>query len=685
MSKIVSSKVVKTGKLIDNYLVNFPQYINREKDSIYKLVIGQNISVFVVDIKEVNTKVKLPFYDITNITSDIFISWGDGSRIKYELGMSDFFVHTYENVGTYIINIFGETPDLYSIWYECKLTQEDLERISFLNQRDAFITEEQKKQLETLQDKVTLNNFFTSLVEVRKLSDTLTNLSAIFKNYQNLHIIPDNALPINVKNCDQLFAGCTGITFIPFEFEFPEGGTSFRAMFSGCTNLSTIFNQKLALSYGTENVNDMFAYTSIEQIPAYFFNNVTSSLTNMDYMFNECYNLFRVKSQKQLPYITSLNNTFHNCVTLNSVGLQFKNIYDLTSSFYNCISLTGIGNIQINNKTSSAYQTFLSCMNLEADVNDILKYNNLNNQILLSTFYYCRLLKGAPKEQYLWKAKNVTDNIIDTFYHDDSLANYNFIDPSWGGPFETDYNTGGRKYNLTYWYGSYEIEIDSIKDIYCLPLFKYQKGKSGDLTQYDFYINYGDDTAWLHIALDNTALYEDMWQNDTRSVFYGYPKTYKINFKNKYITANEPLEEQSDKYSAYDLLKDDFFYFIYKNITHKYQHIGKYKISIIGKVPRFYIANEDYITNKYLTNIITINRLPFTSLENAFRNAAKLTANGLPNESLLKLPVLKVTGNVDLQEMKLTNGCFDKRLEEDSSNIPPLFKIYKDNNTLPFK
>lgn len=700
--KILNSNVIKEGKVIDNYLTNFPQFLNKQSNSLYKLSIGQNNSTFVVKVFQPNTYVKLPYYDNEEVVNNIFISWGDGSRSKNEEKifwnstitslppftsalynnclkqvtnisgrniilsgdawvldngkyvfnedvqlLQNFYTHLYDMSGTYVINIFGDTTDLYSIDY--------------------------RRSISTVTSME--NNFFSGLIEIKKLADSITNLSAIFKNYPNLTGLPDYSLPINVKNCDELFAGCTGITYIPFEFNLPQGGTSFRAMFSGCTNLSTIFNQNFVLSYGTENVDNMFSDTNLEQIPQNFFNNVTSSLTSLDGMFSNCVRLFKIDNTIELPYIISLDSTFFNCQILNNMNLNFKSLVNLNQTFFNCQSLTGIGNIQINDKTSSAYQTFFNCKNLQTRVNDILVYNNLNNKILLSTFYNCTSLKGTLKEQYLWKAKNVTSTKVDTFYHCDEIENYNFIEPSWGGPE-----------GLTYWYGSYEIQIKDVDDIYCLPLYKYTTGTSksnyekyrnsaeneDDLTQYDFYINYGDDTAWLHIVIDKDTIFKDIWSTD--ETYYGYPKTYTISISD-------------DKYSAYDLLMDDFFCYIFKDITHKYANMGRYKITLIGKVPRFYVNDGDMITNSFITNIITINRLPFTSLQNAFKNTGFVNSNGLPNESLLEFPLLVCQEDSPITHgsMKKTNHCFDSHLSETIYNPhPPLFNIYSDSENQPF-
>ena len=110
---IIDNKIINQGKIIDNYLVNFPQFINKEKNSIYKLVIGEQITVFVIDLTNIdgngngNISIQLPYEDFTVENShNVFISWGDEGQdsILREEKITGQIVHEYKQRKVYIIN-----------------------------------------------------------------------------------------------------------------------------------------------------------------------------------------------------------------------------------------------------------------------------------------------------------------------------------------------------------------------------------------------------------------------------------------------------------------------------------------------------------------------------------------------------------------------------------------------------
>lgn len=687
MSTIIDNKVIKEGKIIDNYLVNFPQFINKEKNSLYKLVIGEQVTVFKIEIPSLEYgTIRLPFYPFTEEnTHNVFVSWGDGQVTK-DNNIPEILEHTYRTPGKYQIFILGDTPNLFSI----KHKSENGEEISNY-----------------------LYNFQYCLIGVTKLSDKLTDLTGIFKCYPNLKDIPDEALPFHAKNCNQLFANCLSLEYIPFNFTLPGEGISFKSMFDG-SGIKYIMNQNLNLPFKTNNIQRMFANTKIESIPYNFFQNVTSNLTEAKAVFYNCTQLQSLTSNKILKYITNINDMFYGCEKIKNISLQLPNLKRLERSFYNCKSLKTVEGIQINQLTKGAASAFQNCYNLEIDINNILEYNNLDITTLDKTFYNCDELKGYVKEQYLWKSKEMCESLnqINTFYHCTSLTNYNFITKEWGGPEK-----------LNYWYGSYELNIDNENEIYCLPLYKFKIGDSKSntnqainllnydkdlLNEYDFYINYGDDSVWSHINIGNTEGYYNIWENDKTNPFYGYPLTYKINY-------NKDGSINSHKDLAYDTLMQKYFSYIFKDITHIYKKPGKYKIMIIGKLPRFYVQEKDIMTNRQLHNIITINKLPLTTLDHAFTNAVNLRY--LPNEDLTKFPLVDVgvvSGDISWeydsnaeegQRVTITPSltqddqyhiinntayCFSIRdgYTDNIINIPPLFKINEtiDNNeSITFK
>lgn len=612
MGKIVQSKVIHTGKIIDNYLVNFPQFINKEENSIYKLVIGENLTCFVIKTYANGATIRLPYYQFGEEHAQ-FISWGDGVTRRSD-DPENFLTHTYATPGRYQIHILGDTPDLFSI-----------------------ATSEYYNNLPST-EKTKVNNFKTYLIEIKKLGETLTNLSSVFQNYINLSGIPDEPLPSKIKNCDSMFNGCTSLKYIPFNFEFPEQCISFKTMFYR-SGLKTIFNQNLKLPYTTTNVNYMFYQTNLENIPSNFFNNVTSSLTCLCGMFGYCRKLKEAKFNTSLPYIVNATGMFDGCWELSYVNINLPKVKYISGICQTCSSLVSVSGFHINEYTENADRAFMNCRKLSQDVNDILTYfADFNLRYINYTFKDCVQLKGTPKEQYLWKSYSLGSLKQKPFQNCHNLTNYNYITLNWGGVDD-----------LNYWYGSYQIQIKNVEeDIYCLPIYKFLSGnsnssfnreyttynnQSGILAPYDFYISYGDGTAWQHVTIGDSVFFNSLWQNNKESPFFGYPKTYKINFDNN-----------GDKLNTYqNLVNDSFFGYVYRSITHIYKEPGTYKIMIMGQIPRFYVQDNDKETNRHLYRLITVNRLPFTTLDHAFTNAWNLRY--LPNESLKQFPILSGASN----------------------------------------
>ena len=665
MSKILQSRVIHEGNIIDNYLVNFPQFINKEKNSIYKLVIGQKVTCFVVDIPEDDYIVNLPYF-VFGQNHAQFISWGDEITKKSD-DLFEFISHTYKKAGIYQIYILGDTPELYGVYdFIASISEEQknlteqiiytLNAIKYYGEvNDAtpqVIVDEVNRLKEDLENMKTrlkqlayhnehlgLIHFLLSLVAIKKLSDNLTNLWGVFKWYPYLRELPDEPLPRSISTCIEAFYKCTSLQYLPFNFTLPEEGIDFRGMFAW-SGLKHIFNQNLKLPFNTSNVQQMFRGTKIESIPNNLFNNVTSSLTSTKGMFRDCINLLQFNTTKKFEYITNIDEMFLGCESLKKIKFNLPNLNSLYATCLGCSSLNKIEGFHINQFTRNANYSFSGCTSLNQDVSQILEYwTDFNLVNLSSTFENCLQLRGTPKEQYLWKSYTLghLDN-VNTFKNCTLLNNYNWITSGWGGPDD-----------VNYWYGSYQIQInDPNEDIYCLPIYKflygdkdYQKNQnynifsteSGILAPYDFYINYGDESAWHHVTIGDNPFFNSFWQNDRTSDFYGYPKTYKINFDNN-----------GNKLQTYqNLTTNDFFRYIYKDVMHRYKLSGSYKVMIIGQMPRFYVHHTDFLTNRLLFDIYTVNKLPFTTLDHAFTNAINLRY--LPNQQLIKFPILSGQSN----------------------------------------
>ena len=180
MGRILQSKVIYKGNIIDNYLANFPQFINKQKDSIYKLVIGQKVTCFVVNVPEDDYIVNLPYF-VFGQNHAQFISWGDEITKKKD-DAYEFISHTYKKAGIYQIYILGDTPELYGVY----------DFISSISEEQKNLTEQIIYTLNAIKYYGEINDATPQVIvdEVNRLKEDLENMKTRLKQlaYHNEHL-----------------------------------------------------------------------------------------------------------------------------------------------------------------------------------------------------------------------------------------------------------------------------------------------------------------------------------------------------------------------------------------------------------------------------------------------------------------------------------------------------------------
>ena len=96
-------KIIKFGKILDNWLVDFPQHLLTQKNNIYSIETMGPLKLE-LNIPIDNYTFTLPL--ISNSTHKFNIYWGDNTTEN--ITASDKITHTYSNSGTYTIEIFGD-------------------------------------------------------------------------------------------------------------------------------------------------------------------------------------------------------------------------------------------------------------------------------------------------------------------------------------------------------------------------------------------------------------------------------------------------------------------------------------------------------------------------------------------------------------------------------------------------
>ena len=187
------------------------------------------------------------------------------------------------------------------------------------------------------------------------------------------------------------FSDYTGIN-IPFNLN-TSSMTNMNSMFEGCFNLTT------APEMDTSNVTSMshmFVYDNhLTSVP----NWNTSNVLYTTEMFWDCYNLTSVPNW-DLSNATILHGMFNGCTGLQNVpNFNTQNATSMINMFKECFSLVNAPNLVTNNVTSM-YGMFNKCGKLV----NVPDYNTINVTNLSYMFSYCSKLVNAPNF--------VTDNVI---------------------------------------------------------------------------------------------------------------------------------------------------------------------------------------------------------------------------------------------------------------------------------
>ena len=144
-----------------------------------------------------------------------------------------------------------------------------------------------------------------------------------------------------LDNCENMFMGCSNITYIDLSNFNTSFVTDMSSMFEGCSLLKSLDLSNLY----TSKVTDMYSmFDSCSSLTTLNLSNFDISLvTDMGFMFSGCSSL---KSLNLMNFYTlsttSLQSMFQDCSSLKSLNLSNFNISQsiLTSNFLNgCISL----------------------------------------------------------------------------------------------------------------------------------------------------------------------------------------------------------------------------------------------------------------------------------------------------------------------------------------------------------
>ena len=121
------------------------------------------------------------------------------------------------------------------------------------------------------------------------------------------------------------------------------GGGSLKTLLDATKSTYYLFNE-----YSGTNVNDLISYSD------------TSSVTNMQSMFNNCGSLITIP-QLDTSSATNMSRMFYRCLKLTTIPqLSTSNVKSMSYTFYNCYRLTTIDITHMNITSTSDSNYFAS-------------------------------------------------------------------------------------------------------------------------------------------------------------------------------------------------------------------------------------------------------------------------------------------------------------------------------------
>ena len=157
-----------------------------------------------------------------------------------------------------------------------------------------------------------------------------------------------------LTNCSYMFENCTGFSTYTFTDVALGACTTMEGMFSGCTELTSVFMSGLTTPV-LKNCKKMFQNCSQLDVGAGNFAGwVTSSVTDMSYIFSNCINMGHVGgtvrfADMDLSSCTSMQNAFEGCTSM--ITLKLDNIdFEICNNFKDLYSgCTNFTTIEITN------------------------------------------------------------------------------------------------------------------------------------------------------------------------------------------------------------------------------------------------------------------------------------------------------------------------------------------------
>ena len=352
---------------------------------------------------------------------------------NYQILMNKISIHNYNQLVLNDINqIINESNNIKKFEYIYELYNKMKSKCQFLKSNyNSNINNSYNNyyNINSIDDYI-IDNIYQNNINNINCKNKITISYKINQIQDKLTIFGDDFVRNNINKCSMIYLGknCEITTSI------------FDVKNKLLNNLLTI---KLLGIDNISNISYMFSNCLADEIIINDINNLNiSTITNMDHMFFQCYNLLSIpdiskintskaknissmfyncKKLKSLPDISkwdtsNINNMsylFYNCQSLESLPDLSKwntyNLVDIKYLFYNCSKLTYLPYISRWNTSKVAFMNFLfyNCSSL-LYLPDISKWDTSSVTNMSSLFANCSNLSYLPKID-CWNVLKVTD------------------------------------------------------------------------------------------------------------------------------------------------------------------------------------------------------------------------------------------------------------------------------------
>ncbi len=397
------------------------------------------------DISE-EKQIKLPL--VPNGSYNFTVDWGDGTSNHITQFDAKQVKHTYENEGTYTIQINGELKGWSFGW----LYSKDDTKFNYYGDAEKLIGISSWGDLdfgETEYQFFHAKNMSITATDIPKFSDT-RSFKGMFRYAESLKNVPrmDSWDVSNITNMQAMFEGDK-------QFNQPIGSWDV----SNVSTMKRMFNKAVSFDQDISqwNVSKVTDMSSMFYNVAQFNQDISgwdvSSVTKMAFMFRGAiaFNQPIGDWKKKTQNVIDMEGMFYHAPSFNQdiSGWDVSKVTDMAYMFYNASKFNQpIGKWNVS-KVLSMFKMFYNASSFDQNIgswniDNVNGMTNMFHNVALSTQNYNALLKGFSE-----KAKTIYDRWQKESHYRDKAFNFNGGNSKYSPEYKQYRDILTDKYNWT--------------------------------------------------------------------------------------------------------------------------------------------------------------------------------------------------------------------------------------------